>query len=87
MYLFMFILHLHRTVLTMFLFCVRGFATGFIQALGRYTAEVTEVSPVIIICINNLLTVYMCLIILGLSHSSKGLLDFHCAQLPVILGQ
>ena len=33
----------YRTILT-FLFGVRGFATGFFQALGLYSPEVTEVS-------------------------------------------
>jgi len=32
----------HRTVLTVFLFGVRGFATGFFQTIGLYTPEVTE---------------------------------------------
>jgi len=34
----------HRTILTVFLFGVREFATGFFQAISLYTTEVTEVS-------------------------------------------
>ena len=33
-------LFLHRTILTVFLFGVRGFATGFYQVIGLYTPEV-----------------------------------------------
>ena len=31
---------IHRTLLTVFLFGVRGFATGFFQAIYLYTPEV-----------------------------------------------
>ena len=34
---------MYRTVLTVFLFGVRGFATGFFQAIYLYTPEVSEV--------------------------------------------
>ena len=35
------LLFLHRTVLTVFLFGIRGFATGFFQVIGLYVPEVT----------------------------------------------
>ena len=40
MYIISVALLLHRTVLTVFLFGVRGFATGFFQAIYLYTPEV-----------------------------------------------
>ena len=33
-------LYFHRTLLTVFLFGIRGFATGFFQAIYLYTPEV-----------------------------------------------
>ena len=36
------ILCFYRTILTIFLFGVRGFATGFFQAISLYAPEVTE---------------------------------------------
>ena len=41
---------MYRTVLTVFLFGVRGFATSFFQAIYLYTPEVSEVFNIKICC-------------------------------------
>ena len=54
------ILCFYRTILTVFLFGVRGFATGFFQAISLYAPEVTErpdrVCSYIRSCIHSLFT-------------------------------
>ena len=61
---------LYRTVLTVFLFGVRGFATGFFQAIYLYTPEVRMLLAVLLrMCEVNNCPMYCA----GLSHISERL--------------